>query len=436
MAMSYPNDEGSDASRVVPLNPASRPRVAFVNVPDEMVDQLEPLCGTARRFDHLGLWERNWTPSETDIIVTCSTVLNVDSGIHLMLRGDAGSDVFQVGRQYLLRIQSHHQAALELSTPPSLPDFFADAVDQLVSSLTGSETPATGLVSQTEGLLTPLVLSTDRPIAAYYPRVEFDTGLGGGGWGLAIPEPADPNLWFRAFLNLIHQEDSEAVPNLPSRFTRSEIWYTPHELQLSGLINDLRDKAMDIATEIGQLEEELRTAEAGADTKERAVLYTDGEELEDAVADFLRELGFRVDLVDRQIPEGQARVEDYHITTSDSDDWMAVGETKGYSKGARSNDLGDINKHVKAFIRRERREPDRVWWFINDYRTRDPGTRDATLKGQEKQPANFDVVAIPTRGLYQLWRSVELGEIDRMKAREILIDTDPGIFSYPFEGAE
>lgn len=413
---------------------AKRPRVAFIDCPEEIVGRAESFCGTARTADSLNDYLSEWPWSETDMVVSPGRVVAPQS-LHVLTWGLGGHDLtfdFSSGSEVLL-VERVRNLGRELKTPVDTATFAA-AIDDLLESASRSDTACDGLRPRNAGLM-KLVVSTEKPIAAIYSRrpntpLDIKNGESNLGIGLAIPEEADPVFWLRGFLELLAGLDPSTVPAAPARLNHPEHWYTPAEVAIAERIRRIGGQVEELRAELRDLQAALQAEGELAEDRERAVLWRDGDDLEEAVATLLGDLGFAVRLLDREIPPGQPRREDYHITLDGKPEWVVIGECKGYTKGARANDLAEINKHVKAFVREQRREPDRVWWVINDHRNEDPSGRALALQGHRDRPVNFDVVAVPTRDLFRLWRDVALHLTTQEVAQQTLMSCEPGVFQY------
>lgn len=284
----------------------------------------------------------------------------------------------------------------------------------------------------------PLVTARDGAAVArlYSPSADFDLPSSAD-WnelrnaeggpppiGLLVPEDADHRRVFVEFLRFLHWYDPESVPIGPPRFPTEEEWLSPEQTKKHVERSELSDKVATLEERIKGLDDEIRTI-----SEERrdgtSLLFDDGDSLSIAVRNVLADLGFQVVDLDAQREDpNQPRHGDLQVSDT-TDGWIAIAEVKGYSHDAKVNDLAKVNKHVKTWSRQTGKVPDGIWWVFNDHRRNEsPSERPASLRGHQSQLTNADVVGIPTRALFRMWRDVQLGYVDNDHARQVLKDLD------------
>jgi len=405
----------------------NRPRTAFIGIPARIVPAMEAMCGSVRRFGTLEEWRQSMSPNETDLIVSAVPLAGVPAPIHVFLWCDAPRDIgwynqHTQGDLFSVRVNT----AVEIKSNPQA-GLFDSAVEQLVSSIRSSgEAPPGAYVVN---MVLALVETTDAPVSVIYRRHTDDEA----GYGLWAPSLADPALWLRAYLHLLNRADAKAVPSKPPMLSDPTDWYTPEEAELGCRIDALEDEILVLAAAQDELRGQLELSLRTVDTLPKPLLWADGDALVEAVAWTFADIGFDVADIDDGVSEGDPKREDLHVTTSEGAGWIALAEVKGYSKGAKTNDLRQINQHVKAFVEREGRSPDSVWWIINDFRHEDPSVRKPTLNGNGDEPRLVDVVAIPTTAVFRLWRAVRTGDITEQDAIESLKGAQPGVWRFDHE---
>jgi hypothetical protein len=168
----------------------------------------------------------------------------------------------------------------------------------------------------------------------------------------------------------------------------------------------------------------LQDARMAADGRERGLLTLQDEPLVKAAIECLRDLGFDVQDMDAVNPEHDRR-EDLRVHHSSHPGWVALVEVKGYKGGARANDLMQIGKWVKRYMQETKGvSPSATWYIVNQFRTRDPATRQPVLETNQAELETFaseDGLAIDTRDLFRLWRAVSSGALSAHHAAALLV---------------
>jgi hypothetical protein len=228
-----------------------------------------------------------------------------------------------------------------------------------------------------------------------------------------LPEDiGDLAPWVLAALRDWHSLYPERFPGIPEWTTDSKYRSSAEER----LHEDLKTRTEAIQAEVQKflaekegIESRLSAAAEEAARYERALLTGQDEELAQAIARALRDLGFAVRDMDEEWEPGKRR-EDYRITDPDEVDWIAVGEAKGFTKGMRETGLLSLGRWAGMFAVEEKRLPSGQWYVANHYLRQDPEVRPdplATRSDVLKAFIESDGLVIDTRALYVLLRAVQ-----------------------------
>ncbi|MET7770194.1 hypothetical protein [Nocardia sp. NPDC005366] len=233
-----------------------------------------------------------------------------------------------------------------------------------------------------------------------------------------VLEPA-LNLAFQEW----HGQDRTRFPSSPT-WTSDVRWMSlQDEVQIEGLRTEIAEAHAELArltARIGVSEVNLDGLIRDAGRSPQRRLLTDHDDaLVDAVTHALTELGFDVTNLDRQLAEGQAKQSDLSVTEGD---WTAMVEVKGYTKGAKSNDLLAVGRHRRIY-ERAHKEVQRMWYIANAFRLDPPASRPNILDGADEHVTEFaqdDGLIIDTRELFDMIKRVEMGGLTAESARAIL----------------
>ncbi|MCP2247702.1 hypothetical protein LX86_006467 [Lentzea aerocolonigenes] len=246
-------------------------------------------------------------------------------------------------------------------------------------------------------------------------------------WLLPAGTP-DPEKWVRLALTHWRQMAPEIFPGVPL-WSESETWSTTTEVSIRQEIAELDRKRTDYLAEIAAAEQSLRSrlrdAKACADEYERALLTSQSDELKFAVIRSLRELEFVVVDADQTAKDGD-HLEDLHISVPDTPGWIALGEVKGYTKGAKTEALTQFLRFNARYMQENGRLPDSCWYIVNQFLGRDPSSRPLTLNGKDEDVNAFagaGGLVLDTKELFTLLMQARDGSISLSKAREILRTT-------------
>jgi hypothetical protein len=273
---------------------------------------------------------------------------------------------------------------------------------------------------------------------ALHPFLQTEEGQVLAGWykrsetaeGWLLPSDVE-NLpaWVASALDHLHERDPDRFPRRPS-WKDEWRWQTPDEQRLSEAIRTVEAHRQAILDDLDSTERALRAeqadARAAADAYERAWLTLQGDELVAVAATALRELGFDVVEVDATVVPGQPLLEDLQVTDPESPAWMALVEVRGYTSGAKSNDLGRIRRFVDHYTAENGQTPPARWYLVNHTIGTDPSLRPGMLEGAEKDTKMFASeggLAWDTSQLFSLMVSVRSGIASSAEVRALLRDS-------------
>ncbi|NKR94316.1 hypothetical protein GS483_19515 [Rhodococcus hoagii] len=231
-----------------------------------------------------------------------------------------------------------------------------------------------------------------------------------------------------AVLALTFEEWSTQAPErFPSspKWTTHEQWMSAHHHQQ---IRAAHEKTRQLQNQIAQLTAEIETQETelekihdeAARSFHQRLLTESDDALVDAVAQTLEVLGFAVVNLDKQLAPGEPKMGD--LLVSDGS-WTAVVEVKGYTKGAKANDLLTVNRHRRVYEKKHG-DVQGVWYVVNSFRLTSPDSRQKMLNGFDDHIEEFgqgDGLTVDTRDLFKLLKKVESDDLDAAEARKILV---------------
>ena len=324
--------------------------------------------------------------------------------------------------------------AQEFMAPDEIPALFADLVASDLVPLLKSETVHSGIVAMPGyttdvlGGVMPLLCASDGTVlAGHFQRGE------GGGWCLSLPEGVDIAAWVTAAANVWHDLDPKRFPGRIDWTNNTREWDPPAVLAAAGRHSEAEEALIAAGTaEVAALKG-YSEAKAEAADGPFGMLIQGGDPLVASIAAALIDLGFTVRDMDLEWPEGK-RLEDLRIKTPDEAEWEALVEVKGYSRGyGKAADLVSIAaRFAKAYRLAEKREPNALWYVVNQEPNVDPGARKLILDSGDTDIAVFaeaDGLAISTVDLYRLWRDVQQAKLTDEAARRLLTHS-LGRFAY------
>lgn len=247
----------------------------------------------------------------------------------------------------------------------------------------------------------------------------------------ALPNETTQHVeWLAFVLRFLNGIDAERFPAEPDWRLKDE-WATPEVRRSLAEIAAVEREREQVIAALADREGMARDALAAATGTGAPLLVRlltdDGEELAAAVAEAFRAFGFEArDMDDHHDAKNGAKLEDLRVRLPSGEglDWTALVEVKGYSKGARANDVAQVlGRPAMVYFQEEGREPDGLWHVVNALRGQDPSTRPRALSGASDLvvlKANGGCL-IDTRDLFRAWRDVEEGAATAEEIRTSLM---------------
>lgn len=300
--------------------------------------------------------------------------------------------------------------------PPKLAELAARVLLPVFSQQSTNRGLSGGWADAQRGWLQPFVMSSDGAVLAGSLTDRLRPC-----WILP-PQAGDPVPWVRCAYGVWSSAAPKLFPPRPDWRLRAE-WQTPEELRaVSRSLEAYRTFEVARATyETAALAatQAIETATRAADLGARRLLTAQGDDLRDAVAESLRELGFGVQVMDDVAVRGDL-LEDLRVTDPAEPGWTALAEVRGYKAGAQLHDLLRIGRFVTRYLRATGDEPSRRWYLVNGFLDRDPSEREEPLRSNPSEVATFADdrgSVIDTRVLFELGQEVLGGRRDRSSAR-------------------
>jgi hypothetical protein len=417
-------------SRVIGKNP--KPAALIVGFDDAIADRIGRLFPARQVIDHLDEVEQK----EWDVLVTTRSALGAED--HLYVIGLECAAYAPPGRSELPSTFGHYHLPSQPGHVTSVP------VSWTGPSRARELHVATDLPSSIERLIVTQLVPLAEPEKLHqwlHPQDAMEpflsTLLGQCLAGRFLRPGAKSECWcfpnyavsiapeiVEVALQEWRKRDPESFP--VADWANKAMWRTPAENRVADELDKLGAKRATILAELEerqqQLEAEFADAKQSAETNERLLLTAQGDDLVNIVAGCLSELGFDVTKMDEIHTD--ERLEDLRVI-SPGQGWTALAEVKGYSGGAKSNDLLKFGRYWLRYFQEEGREPDTAWYIVNQFLENDPSTRRQILLGNEAALSTFDAdyngLSIDTANLFRLWMAVRDGRLPAEEARSSLI---------------
>lgn len=413
------------------LEPLPRPRILFEAVPDEAFSAMKVYAPTHERIDKL-TQDSIIHDSDWDLLVTFSPRVSSRSIPHTLA----------FGAQHIgLWDRQKSTPAIALGIPSQLTNEIQKLVrSSVVPTMQTRERPywrkrTVGMSNNRTGVLyndlTPEDLGVGDPLLT-----AGEEGFILSFWNaqdvtspqhtLVLPEGTlQPEAWLDVLITRLQDVDPVRFP--PGIAWRDTTSWAPPKLRLAyervdaieaereQLLSELENRLQKAQSDLSQ---EKRNAE---DTWWRLLTGT-GDILVGAVKQAFEELNFLVE--DRDESKAGAKLEDLRITDPDDPNWICLTEVKGYSRGAKSNDVTQVamNPAVK-FAADNGRAPDKLWHVVNVRIETSPEQRGKTFSDPETVLATFTKqggLVIDTRDLVRAVFAVIDGSADAAVVRESL----------------
>jgi len=255
-------------------------------------------------------------------------------------------------------------------------------------------------------------------------------------WVVPEDDPEAAEAWLRVAVEVWRERWPSRFP-LSVKWRTSPDWRTPAENKLVEKLEKLRSERATFLKKLGSAEAELQAKlaaiSAEADVAERKLLTESGAALTSAVGRCLQDFGFNVEDADATATKGDL-LEDLRVEDATADGWVALVEVKGYAGGANVTDLGRFTRLTRRFMAREDREPDALWYVVNQFRRQNPSDREPILRANEPELQAFATadsgLAVDTADLFRLRKAVIQGVVSADEARRLLRESS-GRFTYP-----
>lgn len=423
-----------------------RPRVAVIGLDEDQEAEIAHLCGTPRFAASVSDYLDRHSWSETDI-----TVVGELWPAGLLVRGHvlavgveehfqwAGHGLLPIGDIRAVSPDADNTER-DLNIPGGCPERYRHLASDLARRLRLLEDPPPTLVTGLTDDDSVLVRTTSRhPVAlrcalndVHEFKTEWRAPIQVSTIALAIPEGADLAAWFQAFLSDVHELDPTRVPQPPTRISNPLAWYTPEEREWEQRITDIQGEIEQLQHEHQRAEAQLSAATERANVGIRRCLWTDGDELVEAVGEILEELGFVLRNMDAEKGPGEPKREDLRLTVPDRDGWEALVEVKGYPADTKTRDARQIREYRDLYIKEEGHAPDLTLWVANTHKSvEDPSSRPSPTNDVGQRAELIEAVHVLVADLYRLWVLVQAGSLEQSQALQHLIGASPGLWSLP-----
>jgi len=405
---------------------------------DEVADRLMGLFPTVRRIE----WLEEVPQDEWDVLITDKTVHGAEPHLWVIAFGGAFKAWHKTVPATLGQCQipgrnpeespqirwTNRLKASEFTVPGDLPGTLERLVDvTLVPAAREHDDHWTlqpddmTLLLEWQEVISPFLLVRRSCIAGRFPRMGGLTEC----WCLPdYMEDAAPQ-WVEAALGQWYKRDPRTFPS--AAWADARRWRTSDENRLADQLEELRGKRAEVLAVMAVTEEALVAkfgeARQAAEARERVLVGGAGDKLEAVIAECLADLGFDVQNMDHIYPPHDRR-EDLQVKDPDTPGWIALVEVKGYTTGAKVNDLLRFSRFRTRYVRDHGDDVAAVWYVVNHFNEDDPEVRPPVLASNEAELETFAAdggVAIDTTDLFQMWRAVQDGSMTTAQARTALV---------------
>lgn len=402
-------------------NAQPRPRVLFEALPPDVAQELAALVPTA----HIVKESEEVHETEYDLLVTCANNAGRRSvHMHVLSFGsmylDGILDDALMG--YITPDRKNRTLASEAHIPASVDTEVRVLLEGTVVAHIPPGEKLTWNRLGTGKFTTLLELGKERyPYALLWSRSLREDSAS----SLVLPaETTEHRAWLVWFLQHLKKIDPETFPGDPD-WTLAPTWSTAATLRMHEELTQLHAERSQLLAELKLKERAAASKLEDARTADKVgyqrLLTADGDELESAVHDVLTEFGFTVQNMDGHHDQvTKAKLEDLRVSDSEDPDWAGLVEIKGYTKGAKTNDVNQIlGRPMRAYILETGKEPSTVWHIVNPERTVDPSTRKDAITNDLDLEGLTDAggALIETRQLFLALRDVQSGKVDAASIR-------------------
>ena len=384
------------------MNAVQRPRILFESVPDDLLESLSrygPVTGSYG-VDVEEIHESDW-----DLVVSFKPDPVMPAGVNLLSFG--GDEFYRAisGSGHPVRRTALH--ARTVQRDQACPDVFASLVDRTI--LEAAPPPPRSVLFAFPSPNVEVLVSIGAEDATYAGVMRI-----GSTFALALPgHTTDHAGWLSAFIKYLRESDPVGFPADPD-WQRSRAWATPEARVAIQELDDVNAERTAVLERLAARETAatvmLDQATASATTGPGSILTADGDDLVAGVLQVLTDLGFTAEDRDGHHDAATgAKLEDLLVT---EDSWTCLVEVKGYSKGAKVNDVPQITGRPSvAYAIEHGRAADAVWHIVNAWRRSDPETRAPAIPNDVDLAPLTDASGclIDTRDLFRAWRDVVEG---------------------------
>lgn len=430
---------------------APRPRVALVGLEEEEVDELREFFPTVHVADAIADLPQVASPAELDLIVSASQHpatphsldnLNEYARCNLILFGptawlDERAPPSEPGHGHFYVCETRarsNQYVIASDMDPRLETALTEALPESVLGIPVIEfadIPQRKNDPRIDGWLA-WAIDPIAPIAVAVFRNGYKTGLA---WFTQRPTQCAGLV--KAVCRIWAPKDRAAFPTIVEWNSTSQ-WATTEELAIlaerTALIDEFETVRVGYVRRLAEIDQRLSGSIDRANAGPRAILTTQDAQLVAAVRLVFEELGFLVQDVDRDRGSSLPKREDLRLRKPDDlENWIALVEVKGHRKrGAADEDLTKIERHVKNFLKEEKREPSFKIYVCNSQFGLPPDVRQTPYAGStaaDHFSLDPDVpgLVVPTPDLFRLHR--DRARLGLAAARTLLL-VSRGVFKY------
>jgi hypothetical protein len=396
---------------------AAHPRILFHDVPDALLGPLSTLAGTSDTIT--GALTGSVHDSDWDLVVSFGERPYLGAGQHLLSFGGVQLPRFLHGSEWVLPTRMLSLRARALQVGEGVPNDVRGLIERTVIANDPGPLERRGFSLLPSDHVPLVTAGEERAVwAAAYLSIERLV------W--ALPEQTTRHLeWLSYVLEALHGTDSTRFP-LSADWRRGTAWGTPEVITAASALSDVVDERAAAIVDFDRREDAAREAleSALASGREGAqrLLTEQGDALVDAVRQAFLAFEFEAhDMDGHHDAKTGAKLEDLRVKDGN---WVGLVEVKGYSKGAKVNDLSQIvGRPALAFYKENQRDADALWHVVNAWRESDPSGREVALS----RPNDLDTFAgnggtlIDTRDLFRALRDVEAGTTTAAQVRESLL---------------
>jgi hypothetical protein len=236
----------------------------------------------------------------------------------------------------------------------------------------------------------------------------------------------DPVPWVVLAREIWSQSDPVRFPSA-APWSQTLKWLSSEELTVRSELTAFTAEREGILRRMEAREDELsqrlQLEKSRADNGIRRLLTAQGDDLKEAVAHALRQLGFTVVDVDVSLAKPGELLEDLQVAV-EGDDWICLAEVRGYDHGGgKTSDLARIDRFRNRFALATGQPPDRTWYVVNHFAASDPATRPMALAASSEDVEIFGEsrgAIIESRLLFDMLADVDAGRLQTDEARTAL----------------